>query len=286
MNTDNPSVYHFIRAGISILILLLFIGIFPVETFAGEGPKKTCKQAPVSFPANPHRLQVLGKGLGFPFKNTKRIAQIRAFGIMPWGSEPFHGGMDIIIKNTGPHFVPGQTIKVVSPADGVVVGVRVFEDPDPDDDDFGFSVTPLIEVNPGLWVALTFEPKIGLAEYEQLQIDSIKVKAGDRVKQGQYIGDLVIGQGEGGQQGSANPHIHYEVILKDPETTIEDILLHDTSFTDVWNLPTSICPYDYSSTRAKKMFEQVFARADGSVSCRCPCKYPYNHETCGVGCID
>lgn len=257
MYAINPCIFRFIqfrfiRAAVVSIIVFLLLVMIPFETFSGERQRGMCQQQSLAMPANPHRLQVLGKGLGFPFKSTKRIAEIRAFGIMPWGGEPFHGGMDIIVKNTGEHFEPGQTIKVVSPANGVVLGTRVLEDPDPSDDDFVFAVAVLIEVNPSLWVVLNFEPKIGQAEFEQLQIDSIKVEEGDRIRQGQTIGRLVIGPGEGGQQGSANPHVHYEVILKDPDTTVEDILLHDTSFTDIWNLPTSICPYDYSSAQAKK----------------------------------
>jgi hypothetical protein len=236
-------------------------------------------------PVNPSRLAVLGRGLGFPYKNKKVIRDIRAYGIRPWGSEPVHNGIDIIVDNTGEILDVGDKVTVVSVVDGTVSAVIPIGDA-------GY-VLVAIAVNPGLFVAYMFEPQTENVDLQILQRNSIIVSVGQRVKKGQKIGYLIVGEGENGGQafGSGNPHIDMRLLLVDPETIdpdrpIEDLIDMYISHNDVAQLPTFLCPYDYSSVKAKSVYEKILKKFDPDIQCKCACRFPYNANECGIGCID
>jgi hypothetical protein len=142
-----------------------------------------------------------------------------------------------------------------------------------------------------LLVTLSFEPQTEDVVLQALQADSIHVVAGQRVRKGQKIGELVVGEGGGPASGSGNPHIDLRLLLMDPATVdpsapIESLLTMSISHNEVSNLPTFLCPFDYSSIRARFLYERVLRNADPATHCRCPCKFPYNEAACGVGCVD
>lgn len=124
------------------------------------------------------------------------------------------GAYDIVVA--GPNFElynqPGPKnsdwvtfgAEVIAPADGVVVYSRN-DVPDDTPKDFLESGVPDL-----LWAyggnSITIDH--GNGEYSflcHLQLGSVLVKAGDRVKQGQAIGRL------GGSQTSGRPHLHYQL---------------------------------------------------------------------------
>ena len=151
----------------------------------------------------------------------------------------------------------------------------------------------VVEVNPSLFVTYTFEPQTSLLQLQELQAASIDVVVGQRVRKGQKLGDLVVGEGLNGGSplGSGNPHIDTRLLLFDPATVdpsnpLGDLLTRDISHNDVNSLPTFLCPYDYSSVRSKTTYEKVLEKFDPAVQCTCPCRFSYNAAECGVGCVD
>jgi len=76
-------------------------------------------------------------------------------------------------------------------------------------------------------------------------------------------------------------------VLKPIGMGIEDMMAPgDISHNDVGSLPTFLCPYDYSTVWAKDKYEDLIFKSDPATSCMCPCKFPYNAEKCGTGCVD
>lgn len=236
----------------------------------------------IPLPENPARLPILGSGLGFPFKNANPVVDIRSYGISPWGGEPVHNGIDLIVDNTGENLSVGDRVPVISPADGTVLDVLHFDNPHEPDPGLRRQTLVIIEINPSLLVTLTFEPKTADPALHREQANAISVDIGQTVRKGQEIGHLIVGEGSG--TGSGNPHIDYRLLLKEVSTTIGDIIVSGASHNDVADLPTFLCPYDYSSIRAKALFERIMSKETSA--CRCPCKYPYNEGACGTSCID
>ncbi len=279
------------RHYMAVFIFLLIVWtVFPVSTFADSDSFIKSKNlklnhyTEVLLPANPSRLAVLGRGMGFPFKRTNVIREIRAYGIAPWGGEPVHNGIDIIVDNTGEYLNVGDKVKVLSPVDGIVEAVLHLENPhNPATPQW---ILVVIEVNASLWVTLSFEPQTAILDLQAEQAESIIVEAGQNVRRGQKIGYLIVGEGGGEASGSGNPHIDLRLLLKDTALTIDDLLTADISHNDVSNLPTFLCPFDYSSVRSKKMFEKILKKADPATQCQCPCEFPYNEAECGIGCVD
>jgi hypothetical protein len=187
------------RKFIMVLCFQLLWLPLALPTLAGHdsdrGGKASAKSIGISIPlpANPSRWAVLGPGMGFPFKNSKAVREMRAYGIRPWGGEPVHNGIDIIVDNTGAVLDVGDRVPVVSPVRGTVKGVLHLENPHN-------PATPQwilvgIAVNPGLLVTLSFEPQTENVDLQALQARSIDVVAGQRVRKGQVIGALVVGEG-------------------------------------------------------------------------------------------
>ena len=275
---------------ISLPVCLIFL-LVSLPVFAVDGPAAANEQQPMAtideslLPANPARLSVLGRGLEFPIRDNKTITDVRSYGIRPWGSEPVHNGIDLIVDNTGLQKQVGDKVTVLSSVTGTVIGIV-------DMGEFGSKLV-VVEVNPGLFVTYTFEPQTRLLQLQELQAASIDVVVGQRVREGQKLGDLVIGEGlnGGSPYGSGNPHIDTRLLLFDPATVdpadpLGDLLTRDISHNDVNSLPTFLCPYDYSSVRSKTTYEKVLEKFDPAVQCTCPCRFPYNAAACGVGCID
>lgn len=273
------------------VVILLFALMLVQSAHAGgvsANPHKgfSCKSfEELALPANPARLSILGRGLGFPFQDTRLISDMRVYGIRPWGFEPVHNGIDIIIDNTGAVLDVGDRALVISIVDGTVKWVM------PSDERGSMMV--VVEVNPAVYVTYNFEPQTTIPGLRALQAGSIQVVAGQRIKKGQKIGYLVAGEGEdgGSATGSGNPHIDLRLLLIDPailgpDPTFEELLGLEFSHNDTGQLPTFLCPYDYSSTHAKYAYEKILKTFDSATQCKCPCRFPYNAEACGAGCVD
>lgn len=278
---------HFVSSpAVYLILLLVSLHAIANDNIADIDAQQSVTTIDESLlPANPARLPVLGRGLEFPFRDIKAITDIRSYGIRPWGFEPVHNGIDLIVDNTGVQHQVGDTVAVLSSVDGTVKAII-------DMDDFGATLV-IIEINPSLYVTYNFEPQTQILQLQELQAASIDVIVGQPVRKGQKLGDLVVGEGLNGGSpfGSGNPHIDTRLLLFDPATVdpddpVGDLITSEISHNDVGNLPTFLCPYDYSSVRSKSIYEKVLEKFDPAVQCTCPCRFPYNAAECGVGCVD
>jgi hypothetical protein len=158
--------------------------------------------------------------LEFPFQDWRQVTRMAAFGAPNWsGSEP-HNGIDLIVATPA---------VIVSPTAGTISEIVTKENP------YSHPVGQLIlgidiYINRKRKVSLGFEPGTTSAVLKSQQIAAILVKKGDRVQVGTVIGTLLVGE-----QGYT--HIHY---------SLQDGAGHDP-----------VCPYVYSSTAARTIFETL-----------------------------
>ena len=158
--------------------------------------------------------------LEFPFQNWHQVTHIAAFGVPNWsGSEP-HSGIDLTVS---------EPAVIVSPTAGTIAAIETKEN------QYSHPVGQLIlgidiYINSKRKVSMAFEPGTTSAGLKGQQIAAILVKKGDRVQVGTVIGTLLVGE-----QGYT--HIHY---------ALQDGAGHHP-----------ICPYAYSSTAARTIFETL-----------------------------
>lgn len=269
---------HVIRHTYSSLILgLLSLPVFAADQAVdGETRSAISPIGEAQLPANPARLQVLGRGLEFPVRNARAITKIRAYGVRPWGHEPVHNGVDLVVDNSGALLSAGDKVAILSSATGTIRAVLEIGDRG--------DILVVIEVNPGLYVNYNLEPQTENVSLRELQAASIDVSVGQRVRAGQKIADLVVGEGE-------EPHVDMSLLLfdpalVDPEDPIGYLMTQIISHNDVANLPTFLCAYDYSSVRAKTTYEKILQDFNPESQCVCPCRFPYNAAECGTVCGD
>jgi hypothetical protein len=280
MNMRNGKKSMILRLAVAGIVMAIFMAVSIPPGWAKHG-RPDPNIATMVY--NPARLAVLKKGLGFPFKKIRKLSSTKAYGIAPWGGEAVHNGIDLIADNI--NFPVGSEIDVISPVKGTVVGVIHTDNPHAPD--LSQWILVLIEVTPSTWVTLSFEPKSAEPGLQVQQEHAIAVVEGQRVRKGQLIGRLTVGEGDGSGSGSGNPHIDFRLLLKPIDMNIEDLMAPDViSHNDVYSLPTFLCPYDYSTARAKNKYEDLIFKSDPETSCMCPCKFPYNDEKCGDGCVD
>jgi hypothetical protein len=158
--------------------------------------------------------------LEFPFQDWRQVTRMAAFGAPNWsGSEP-HSGIDLIVSTP---------VVIVSPTAGTIAAIETKEN------QYSHPVGQLIlgidiYINRQRTISLAIEPGTTSAGLKSQQIAAILVKKGDRVQVGTVIGTLLIGE-----QGYS--HIHY---------SLQNGAGHDP-----------ICPYIYSSTAARTIFETL-----------------------------
>ena len=158
--------------------------------------------------------------LEFPYQNWHQVTRLAAFGVPNWsGSEP-HSGIDLVVTSPA---------VIVSPTAGTVSAI------DTKENQYSHPAGQLIlgieiYINRQRTVSLGFEPGTTSADLKAQQIAAIRVKKGDRVQAGTVIGTLLVGE-----QGYT--HIHY---------SLQDGAGHDP-----------VCPYIYSSTAARAIFETL-----------------------------
>jgi len=241
-------------------------------------------------------------GLGFPFDPPKVIEELMSFGIPQWGPpEEEHFGIDLIPHYESPFFPLRKFIrkvKVVAPTAGTVRAIFGFDSTEaPGNKDIAI----ILEINSFWSVIFMFEPKSSPGLPVKEQVRSITVKAGEDVNKGDEIGYLVVGEGIGGY-----PHVHYALLYKHSLTSYFDILRDIVSVPNVdakalgvpvtgdgspWEplelfLPNGsvaafFCPYDFSSPRAKHIFDYVLYNTEypcGPDLGKCNCVCIYNGE--------
>lgn len=276
-------LWRLVVSGCAMIALLALIPLLGSPPDARAGDQTAGGEALVFLPEDATQAATTMTELGFPFQNVRDLAEIRAFGIAPWGGEPVHNGIDLIVDKA--RLAVGDIVPVRSPVDGIVVDVRELVNEFELDPALRQWILVVIEVEPTLWVALSFEAKGASEELQQAQRDSISVVSGQVVRQGQRIGGLVVGEGSG-TVGSGLPHVDYRLVLKEASTTLDQLLESGASHDNKADLPTFLCAYEYSSPQAKRRFDRVLSRADSATQCQCACKSPDRPATCGSGCID
>ena len=163
--------------------------------------------------------------LEFPLARQNDVERLSAYGTPNWsGNEP-HNGVDLVLYQT-----LNQT-RVIAPADGKVTAVTVNENPfsNPPNQ---LMVSVKICTTLGWVVDLVFEPGTVNSATKNAQQNAIRVSAGQQVRAGDDIGDLLVGD-----LGYA--HLHYMVQHRN----------------------TSVCPYEYSSDAAKAEFQAIADRS-------------------------
>jgi hypothetical protein len=169
------------------------------------------------------------ESLEFPFRTPSDIERIAAFGTPYWSGSGPHNGIDLVIyKNL-------TSTKIISPTTGTIQSIKISENP--------YSNPPNqlllqidILINNEWSVALTFEPSTINEDIKTAQRNAIKVKIGQVVITGDEIGDLLVGN-------LGYPHLHYMV-------------MRNGQF---------LCAYDYSSGRAKIIFEDIANRSNSKI---------------------
>ena len=233
-------------------------------------------------------------GFDFPIaaEHQPHIIGLKAFGIVPWGNEAVHNGIDII-PNYQKHPIPNE-IRIVAPAGGFVVAVEEIVNPNVDLK----WILVVIQVNPRILITLSFEPQTDNDRVWQKQKDRILVSAAgplpEHISKGDTVGYLQIPP-EGPTRGY--PHIDYRVLIKPEAMTMQQLWdQQDLIGHNCWSrLPTFICPLAYSSLEARQDFQKIIALPDDPAEplCDCACKggitvcrTPFNESICGEGCSD
>lgn len=154
----------------------------------------------------------------FPIEQPLNITKMSAFNTPDWG-EPgvFHNGIDLVIE--GHNYT-----NLLSPCNGLCIGIDAYKN---SYSEHGWIISVHIMVNYFWNVNLVIEPMF-LAESDyQTQIDLIQVKAFQKVHVGDFICPLLDGGGYA--------HLHYMVT----------------------NNGKAVCAYQYSSSTARTIFEDV-----------------------------
>jgi hypothetical protein len=232
-------------------------------------------------------------GLRFPYRDPFDVFEVRCFGLHPWSpSGERHGGIDII-----PHHqnVTGNRMEkytIVAPEDAVVD--RIVKGTTGAD---ARSLTVVLQYNPYWYGLLTFEPQSLDEDVFVEQVESIRVRAGERVRRGDLIGHLVVWKFIPGIW----PHLHYGLLYKQPEHTLDYIGANylEIARSDGSRLPpttgpgspweaenleipsTVFCPYEYSSPRARACFDSYPKRSARGDYCGGVCAYNSSDYDCG-----
>lgn len=282
-------------------VVLSYFSFFVADSlsWAGDTTGDTMPPYPARLPV--HEIMSLANdpGLGFPFAPVSVIAELRSFGITPWGDpDEEHFGIDLI-----PYYGSSSTaarksfhkVKVVAPTAGIIRAIWSFDSTDAPGN---IDIAVILEINSFWSVILMFEPKSAPGRPVAMQVRSIKVKAGQHVDKGDMIGFLVVGEGI----GEEHPHVHYALLYKDSSIYYFDVLqdivpvpnldaadagiIAPAGLGSPWDpteltLPGSsqaafFCPYQFSSPRAKQILEHVIDNTENACGvalspCACVC---------------
>lgn len=234
-----------------------------------------------------------GPGIEFPYGNHDQVDYFYCFGLQPWdtaGNNEIHGGIDIL-----PHYDPNagiQKFALVAVADGRIA--RIVQSTTgagcP-------SLTVLLELNPYWFAIYTIEPQtLDPAEFA-LQVKAVKVKEGKKVKRGKKLADLVVATVKPGSY----PHLHFGFIYKHPadsweyvyENYLEIARSDGTALPPLagpgspWEpadlgIPTTLfCPYEYSNSAARLVYDSRPKRAANGDWCSGVCAYGSADGNCG-----
>ena len=231
-------------------------------------------------------------GLVLPYENVSELVEARCYGVDPWDdvTREVHGGIDLIPRHTD--LGPGQTRKVglVAPASGTISDVRELSKAGKAD---AFMVT--VKVNDYWFVGMVLEPQNLDPSIADEQRRSVAVRAGDTVRRGERIGDLVV-------TNVHYPHVHFMIYYKNPQQTYEDLLANYILLPrnqgdslpptagpgspwapeDLGTPSTLYCPYVYSVRSSRLRMDQILKQSYDGTVCRCICAYGSANADCGA----
>ena len=253
-----------------------------------------CNGVP-SVPINPPGpYPIYAGGFDFPIapEHQSHIKGLKAFGIVPWGNEAVHNGIDIIPDYTS-STTPNE-IRIVAPATGDIVAVEEIVNPNVN---LKWMLV-VIRVSDRILITLSFEPQTDDPVLWQEQKDRILVQGPNHMTQqinkGDTVGYLQIPPRG---QAKAYPHIDYRILIKPQAMTPQELWeQQDLIGHNCWSrLPTFVCPLSYSTPEARQIFQDIIALPDDPAEplCDCACKggitvclTPFDESICGAGCVD
>jgi hypothetical protein len=233
-------------------------------------------------------------GLLFPYKDPQKIVEVFCFGLHPWSAEgEIHGGFDIIPEYKGMGY---RKYELVASADAVVERIHIF----PASEDGPFIVVVFLKVNNYWYVIYAIEPQSVSEDVNNEQLNSIYVTAGQKVRKGEVIGELIVYEQD--LSGDHYPHLHFGLLYKNPSDTIGYVIENHTFLprSDSANMPptsgpgspwdpqdlgiatTLFCPYVYSSPNARAFYDTYPKAGVFGKYCACLCAYGSWEGSCGV----
>jgi murein DD-endopeptidase MepM/ murein hydrolase activator NlpD len=261
------------------------------------------------FPQGEYRLKVANKvgsaeatfslmadtpGLLFPYRDPLKIVEVFCFGLHPWSADgEIHGGLDIIPHYKGMGY---RKYELVASADAVVERIHIF----PESDDGPFTVVVFLKVNDYWYMIYTIEPQSVSGDVNNEQLDSIYVTAGQKVRKGEVIGELIVSEPD--LSGDSYPHLHFGLLYKNTSDTLGYVIENHTFLdrSDGTNMPptsgpgspweaqdlgiatTLFCPYEYSSPNARAFYDTYPKAGVFGIYCACLCAYGSRDGSCGV----
>ena len=182
-----------------------------------------CNGLQIDEQESPGTVPVYQGVFDFPIaeEHVRYIKGLKAYGISPWGNEPAHNGVDIIVDHS---VVDVDEIHVVAPADGVVLVKQVVENPNVNLNWVllvigvieGTCVNPQIQpaTAPEMLVALAFEPQTDDPAIFSRQWNRITVETNECVNRGETLGYLQVDH----QVLASEHYVHIDYrILMDPQ---------------------------------------------------------------------
>lgn len=246
--------------------------------------------------------------LAFPFEDATLIGdESHCYGLTDWNAEKTetHSGIDLAARYKDLVVDEARHVRIVAPAAGI--GLHVYEILSGMGAD---SILVLIQMNDYWFLPMNFEPQSTDAVTNTLQRASMAVDLSGmnctggcyfpmQIAKGQWIGDLIVRN----VMSNAYPHIHYSLLYKSPDQTLEDVFANNleiarnqgtgmpptsgpgspVSPTELAGTPTTFyCPYEYSSAAAKTIMDNTVMLSVGGDVCSCACAYNSVAGDCGV----
>ncbi len=239
-----------------------------------------------------HLTRLETAGLRLPYGNLSDLVEVRCYGVDPWdeATKEVHGGVDLIPRHTD--LGPGEMRKValVAPAGGTIHDLRWGAK---QGKATAFILT--MKLNEYWFVTMVLEPQNFDPAVADEQSRSIAVQAGQSVRRGDRIGDLVV-------TNVHYPHVHFMVYYKEPTQSFDEFLANflliprnqganlppTSGLGSPWapanlGIPSTLfCPYVYLEPSSKARLDQILKQSHDGVVCSCICAYGSKNADCGV----
>lgn len=247
--------------------------------------------------------------LAFPYQDATLLGdESHCYGLTNWNppaNTETHSGIDLAARYKDLAVNETRTVSIVAPAAGT--GYYIYE---MSSGMGAASILVLLQMNDYWYIGLTFEPQSLDADTNALQRTSFAVDLSGKdcttgcyfsvtVNKGDWIGNLIVRN----VMADAYPHIHYSLLYKSPDQTLEDAFANNLAIvrnqgtdmpptsgsgspvtpTELSGTPTTFyCPYAYSSAAAKTIMDNMVKLSVTGAPCSCVCAYNSVAGNCGV----